>query len=155
MAAPRGYEERRAHALKLLKAPEADAWVATASADGVAHMVPLSIGWAEGHIVLVTESRSVTARNLRPSSPVRLGLGGLRDVVMIVAEVVGDHALDDSPDEFLSVFTAQSGWDPRGGSDAGLFRLFVLRPVTVQAWREANEITGRTLMKDGEWLAVR
>ena len=37
MAAPRTYEERRSHALKLLKAPEADAWVATASADGVTH----------------------------------------------------------------------------------------------------------------------
>jgi len=28
----------------------------------------------------------------------------------------------------------------------------VLRPVRVQAWREADEMTGRTLMRDGEWL---
>jgi len=28
----------------------------------------------------------------------------------------------------------------------------VLRPLRVQAWREANEIAGRTLMRDGAWL---
>ncbi len=28
----------------------------------------------------------------------------------------------------------------------------VLRPVRLQAWREANEIKGRTLMRDGAWV---
>ena len=152
MAAPRTYEERRSHALKLLKAPEADAWVATASADGVTHMVPLSIGWTDGTVVLVTESRSVTAKNLRPSTKVRLGLGGTRDVVMVVAELVGAHALADAPEPLVSAFAQQSGWDPRGDGDADKFRLYELRPVTIQAWREANEIVGRTLMTAGAWV---
>lgn len=28
----------------------------------------------------------------------------------------------------------------------------VLRPLRLQAWREVNEIRGRTLMRDGSWL---
>jgi hypothetical protein len=27
-----------------------------------------------------------------------------------------------------------------------------LTPQSVQAWRESNELTGRRLMRDGEWL---
>ena len=44
---------------------------------------------------------------------------------------------------------AQADWDPR--RDTG-YVFLVLRPVRVQAWREANEIAGRTLMRDGSWL---
>jgi hypothetical protein len=29
---------------------------------------------------------------------------------------------------------------------------FVLRPVRIQAWRESNEIPGRTLMRKGRWV---
>jgi hypothetical protein len=28
----------------------------------------------------------------------------------------------------------------------------VLRPERVQAWRESDEIAGRTIMRDGAWL---
>jgi hypothetical protein len=28
----------------------------------------------------------------------------------------------------------------------------VLRPVRIQAWRESDEIAGRTLMRDGAWV---
>jgi hypothetical protein len=31
-------------------------------------------------------------------------------------------------------------------------RFLVLRPQRIQAWREANELTGRTLMRSGEWM---
>jgi hypothetical protein len=27
-------------------------------------------------------------------------------------------------------------------------------PVEIRAWREANELSGRLLMRDGEWLPV-
>lgn len=40
-----------------------------------------------------------------------------------------------------------------GPRDLSTRRTFlVLRPVRVQAWREADEIAGRTLMRDGRWL---
>ena len=52
-------------------------------------------------------------------------------------------------DDLGEAYVAQADWDPRG--DTG-YVFLVLRPVRVQAWREANEIAGRTLMRDGRWL---
>jgi hypothetical protein len=31
-------------------------------------------------------------------------------------------------------------------------RFLVLRPQRVQAWREVDELPGRTLMRDGAWI---
>lgn len=131
--------------------PEADAWVATASANGVPHLVPLSIGWTGERIVLVTESRSLTARNLVASGQARLALGGSRDVVNVSAELVADYAMADAPASLLGAFSSQSGWNPATGTDADTFRLLELRIVRIQTWRGANEISGRTLMRNGEW----
>jgi hypothetical protein len=152
MAEPRPYEQRKADTLVALAAPGADAWVATASTGGVAHLVPLSIGWSDGCLVLVTESRSVTVRNLGASRQARVALGGTRDVVLIVADMTADHAIADAPPRLLRAFASQSGWDPGAGSDADAYRLLELQPVRIQAWREGNEIAGRTLMSDGEWV---
>jgi hypothetical protein len=149
---PRRPEQRKADALALLSAPAADAWVATASADGDAYLVPLSIGWTGESLVLVTEARSVTARNLLRALRSRLAVGGTRDVVMIDAELVGDHAVVDAPANLVETFVSQSGWDPTKDANAADYRLFELRPVQVQAWREANEIAGRTLMRNASWV---
>jgi Pyridoxamine 5'-phosphate oxidase len=151
VAEPRSFDERRHDSLTILGARGADAWVATSSADGAAHLVPLSIGWTGDDIVLVTEQRSLTTRNLSERGKARVALGGTRDVVMIDAEVVGELALADGR-PLLDTFAEQSGWDPRSAADADAYRVVVLRPVRVQAWREANEIAGRTLMRDGAWL---
>ena len=40
----------------------------------------------------------------------------------------------------------QADWDPRGLAG---YVFLVLGPVRVQAWRESNQIPGRTLMRDG------
>jgi hypothetical protein len=49
-----------------------------------------------------------------------------------------------------AAYAEQSDWDPRTAGDAYVF--LVLRPERIQAWRELNEIPGRTLMRDGVWL---
>lgn len=52
----------------------------------------------------------------------------------------------------LSFFWDGAGlaWDPReGANDYAYFRIV---PDRVQAWREVNELPGRTLMRDGAWL---
>src|SRR5277367_1254995 len=73
---------------------DTDAWVATASATGRPHLVPLSfaLGADElGEVVIVaTPHTTVTARNAEATGRVRLGLGQLHDVVMLdaTAEVV-------------------------------------------------------------------
>jgi hypothetical protein len=35
---------------------------------------------------------------------------------------------------------------------AAPYRWFRITPRRIQAWREANELAGRTLMRDGRWL---
>jgi hypothetical protein len=123
-------------------------WVATASAAGVPHLVPVSLAWVDERVVIAVEATSVTARNLTASGQARLAVGPTRDVVMIDAllEKEVDVAADDALGE---AYVRQADWDPRRSPG---YAFFVLRPVRVQAWREVNEIPGRELMRDGRWL---
>jgi hypothetical protein len=148
MAGPRDRETRKADTLAMLATPAIDVWVATASAAGAPHLVPVSLAWVDDRVVIAVPSTSVTARNLTRSGEARLAVGPTRDVTMIDAVLekvveVGDH------DELGEAYAAQADWDPR--RDTG-YLFLVLRPVRVQSWREANEIAGRTLMRDGAWL---
>jgi hypothetical protein len=78
----------------------------------------------------------------------QLAVGPTRDVVMI--DAVLEKAVDVAADDALAAaYVAQADWDPCRGTGHAFF---VLRPVRVQAWREANEIADRTLMRDGTWL---
>ena len=148
MDAPRERETRTADTLAMLTTPAIDVWVATASAEATPHLVPVSLAWVDDRAVIAVPESSVTARNLTGNHAARLGVGPTRDVTMIDAvleRVVGvaeDAALGEA-------YVAQADWDPR--RDSG-YVFLVLRPVRVQAWREANEIAGRTLMRDGAWL---
>lgn len=150
MAAPRPPEQRKADALAKLARHGADVWVATASADGHAHLVPLSLGWDGDRVLLAVERRSVTQQNLARSGRARLALGPERDVVMLDAVVVSIIDVDGAPASIGDVYAAQSDWDPRGSSEGYVY--VVLAPERIQAWREANEIAGRTLMRGGHWL---
>ncbi|MEU9739920.1 hypothetical protein AB0E12_12100 [Micromonospora chersina] len=42
------------------------------------------------------------------------------------------------------------GFDPRELDEP--YQYFLIRPRRIQAWREANELRGRDLMRDGRWL---
>lgn len=147
-AEPRDRATRKADTLAMLATPAIDTWVATASAAGAPHLVPVSLAWVGERVVVAVEASSVTARNLAVSGAARLAVGPTRDVVMVdaVLEKTVDVAVDD---ELGAAYAAQADWDPR--QDTG-YVFMVLRPVRVQAWREANEIAGRTLMRDGSWL---
>jgi hypothetical protein len=144
----RDRETRKADTLAMLATPAIDAWVATASAAGAPHLVPLSLAWVDERVVIAVEESSLSARNLAASGLTRLGLGPSRDVVMLdaVLEKVVDVGADDA---LGAAYVAQADWDPRRASG---YVFLVLRPVRVQAWREENEIAGRTLMRDGTWL---
>jgi hypothetical protein len=56
--------------------------------------------------------------------------------------------LADEP-ETVERFAARAGWDPRADADCVLLRVV---PERIQAWRESDEIAGRTVMRDGAWL---
>ena len=148
IAEARYRETRKADTLAMLATQAIDVWVATASAAGTPYLVPVSLAWVDERAVIAVDGSSITARNLTASGLARLGVGPTRDVVMIDAAI--EKAVDVAADEVLGeAYVAQADWDPR--RSAG-YVFFVLRPVRVQAWREANEITGRTLMRDGAWL---
>ena len=151
---PRTREQRRADTLAKLSEPAADVWVATAAADAGGHasayLVPLSLAWLDERVVLATEADSVTARNILSAGRARLGLGPTRDVVMIDADLERIYGLDEVPADLARGYAMQADWDPR--ESGGQMRFLVLRPQRMQAWREVNELPGRTLMRGGEWI---
>jgi hypothetical protein len=143
-------EQRKADTLAKLSAPAADVWVATAAADASAYLVPLSLAWLDERVVLATDADSVTARNIISQGHARLGLGPTRDVVLIDAELEQVYSQDEVPSGLARGYATQADWDPR--ESGGQMRFLVLRPQRIQAWREANELPGRTLMRGGAWI---
>jgi hypothetical protein len=148
-AEPRTGETRKADTLARLGAVGADVWVA--SADGAPYLVPLSLAWIDGRVVVAAEVASRTVRNLVASGTARLGLGPTRDVVMIDAVLDRVVAGDAADDGLAGRYADQAGWDPRSAT-SGDYVYLVLRPERIQAWREADEIPGRTLMRAGSWI---
>jgi hypothetical protein len=143
--------ERKADTIAKLESVDADTWVATASPAGTAHLIPLSYAWDGECIVLAAPSDSITVRNVRSSGRVRLGFGPTRDVVVIDAQL--DRVLaatQEASAEAGRKYAEQADWDPRLEGERYVF--LVVRPRRVQAWREANELPGKLLMRDGEWL---
>ncbi|MEU8944481.1 pyridoxamine 5'-phosphate oxidase family protein [Streptomyces sp. NPDC048489] len=130
---------------------DVDVWVSTAAPDGAApHLIPLSYLWDGTTLLLATPGASPTGRNLRATGTVRLGFGPTRDVVMVegTVETLEAAAL---PAGAGDAFAARTGFDPRALTTVYLY--FRVTPRRVQAWREADELAGRDLMRDGEWLA--
>ncbi|HEV3329042.1 MAG TPA: pyridoxamine 5'-phosphate oxidase family protein [Acidimicrobiales bacterium] len=127
-----------------------DAWVATASRDGRAHLVPLSIAWHDGVVLAATTSASATARNVAGTARARIGLGELRDVVMLDADATA-RPWSSAPPTRTAAFVAARGWDP--GGEEGDFVLVELRPRRIQVWRTVEELEGRDVMRGGVWLA--
>lgn len=144
-------KQRKQDTLRRLEHDE-DAWVATADENGGApYLVPLSFVWDGATLLFATPATSPTGRNLASTGIARLGIGPTRDVVMIEGSVVPVTPAE-LPEEDAEIFAAKTGFDPRRLSTPYLY--FRIRPQRVQAWREANELKGRDLMLDGEWLVA-
>jgi hypothetical protein len=60
-----------------------------------------------------------------------------------VIPIGADTALEDA-------HAQASGFDPRMQAEEHVY--LRITPDSVQAWRESNELKGRRLMRDGEWL---
>ena len=145
---PRSRGQRRRDTEHRL-AEDQDLWVATASPDGSPYLVPLSFEWDGQTVLLATPRDSPTGSNLAAGRTVRLGVGPTRDVTMVDGEVAVLE-IDELPAERADRFARRTGFDPR--DLATPYRWFLVRPRRVQAWREADELTGRDLMRDGRWL---
>jgi Pyridoxamine 5'-phosphate oxidase len=145
--APRSRSERRRDTLAKLSS-EVDLWVASADEAGAAYLLPLSYYWDGATLTLATAKASRTGRNLVRAGWARVALGPTRDVVIIegpveVLAVGADPGREDA-------YAEAAGWDPREQPDEHVY--LRLTPRTILAWRESNELAGRRLMRDGEWL---
>lgn len=149
-AEPRTGTQRLADVLEKLAASEADTWVASASPAGLEHLVPLSYAWDGARLILAAQPDSPTVRNILASGRARLGFGPTRDVVIVDTTLEGSMDAAGAPAGLAEAYARQAGWDPRREPEAYTFLL--LRPRRVQAWREADELAGRTIMRDGTWL---
>jgi hypothetical protein len=121
--------------------------VASASPDGAPYLVPLSFDGDGEALLVATPADSPTGRNLAATRAVRLG--PTRDVSMIEGDVEVLE-IDALPRERGDRFAARTGFDPRALVTP--YRWFRIAPRRIQAWREANELPGRELMRDGRWL---
>jgi hypothetical protein len=127
-------------------AGDVDAWIATADpVSGTPYLIPLSYFWDGQTLLVSTPANSVTSRNLLATGRLRVGIGATRDVVLIEAT-----ARATKPTEAVAdAFATRTGFDPRKLSG---YLYFQIEPRRLQAWREANELPGRELMRDGQWV---
>ncbi|MFJ5997213.1 pyridoxamine 5'-phosphate oxidase family protein [Streptomyces sp. NPDC092370] len=145
----RSAEQRKKDTLHRLD-HDVDAWVATAdAATGTPYLVPLSFLWNGSYLLFATPASSTTGRNLAASGRARVGIGPTRDVVLVEGTVrtVQPGELTEQDAE---LFAVKTGSDPRRLATPYLY--FRVVPRRIQAWREADELDGRELMRDGRWL---
>lgn len=143
----RPISRRKQDALARLAGDE-DAWVATASQDGVPTMVPLSFLWTAGTLLMATRTTNPTAVNIGRIGRAVISLGTTRDVILIEADAELLTS-DKVPEAEHDAFAAKHHWDPRGYSAWSHLRF---HPRALRAWREENELSTRLLMRDGVWL---
>jgi hypothetical protein len=142
--------ERIADTLELL-ARNGDGWLATASAEGGAHLIAVSVCWTGRDVLLATRGDSATARNLASTGAARLAVGAPDDAVLLDVAVTGRRRSGPDAGDLGATFTAAMGWDP--ADEPGDWDYFVLSPRRVQAYRGYGERPGATVMRDGRWLA--
>jgi nitroimidazol reductase NimA-like FMN-containing flavoprotein (pyridoxamine 5'-phosphate oxidase superfamily) len=145
---PRSRAERIHDTLALL-AREVDCWVASASAEGDAYLVPLSFAWDGQRIILATAQATRTARDLQRAGRARLAFGALRDVVTVdgTVETIASAALDEAR---AQLFATRAEWDPRQEPKPYIY--LIVTPQRIQAWRNVPELADRTIMARGQWL---
>ena len=127
-----------------------DVWIATASLEGIPHLIPLSLAWIDEKVMCVTYTDSVTARNVAATSIARCSLESTTNVVIMRtnADLLD---LGDCDPEVVQEMVTQFGWDPRRSPDIA-WSVLTMTPVTIHAWQGEPEIKGRTIMRDCEWV---
>ena len=128
---------------------EPDVWIATASAEGVPHLIPLSLAWDGSRILVATPPESPTVRNIVAAGQARASLPDTDDVVIIVASAAVTP-FEESPGDVADFFSERAGWDPR--REGGRWSLVTLTPEMIHAWKGEPELVGRTIMRHGEWV---
>jgi hypothetical protein len=124
-------------------------WVATASPDGLPHLVPFSLGWDGTDIQIATPRSTVTARNVTVTGRARASLDDADDVVILdgPARV---QPIEEVEGGVLAEFIQRLGWDPADNGDDWV--LITLTPERVLSWNSLDQGEGRVIMRNGAWL---
>jgi hypothetical protein len=69
---------------------------------------------------------------------------------MIEAVLVEAVPLAEAPANLAEGYAAQAGWNPR--TDSADYVYLVFGPQRIQVWQEGEELAGRTVMREGEWV---
>jgi hypothetical protein len=146
-APARSRSQRRSDVLEKLRS-QVDLWVASADDAGGAYLVPLSYYWDDSTLTIATPRASRTATNLVRAGWARVALGPTRDVVIIEGSVETIPIGTDTRRE--DAHAQATGFDPRTLAEEYVY--LRITPHTIQAWREANELTDRQVMRRGDWL---
>lgn len=125
-----------------------DTWVSTGGDKGP-YLVPLSFYWDGAAFVITTVSKAMTARNLVENGKVHLAFGPTRDVTIVEGSAVLVPEAEVASG-LATAYAERTGWDPR--EEEGDYLWFRITPRRIRAWREVNELVGRDLMKQGQWL---
>lgn len=147
----RSRAERIAHAQQLLR-EEHDVWLATAQGSEP-YLVPLSLMWDEAtnEMLVSTVAASPTVRNIEAGGRrVRVSLPSSADVLILDGEARVVGPVEDDP-ALAEAFTARCGWNPV--TSPGEYVFIRIRPERILAWQHEGEIKGRTIMREGRWLA--
>ncbi|WP_406633268.1 pyridoxamine 5'-phosphate oxidase family protein [Amycolatopsis sp. WGS_07] len=113
----RTLEQRQQDARHKLET-EDDVWLASADSDGNPALVPFSLAWDGERIILATDGKNTTAKNLTGNPKAKLFVGDSRDVVLVSA-TAQVFAQAEAPAGALDLFAERTGWDPRGSARAG------------------------------------
>ena len=145
---PRTRTERRAQVLQRLHSDD-KLWIATASTDASAHLVPFSFAWDGQRVIMATRHDSPAARNAARTGKARLALGDFGDVVLIdgSVSVVTPDQVDSSVADQLARASAIDGRRAPG------FVYLQLVPSRIRAWWSSAELANPTVMRDGQWLS--
>jgi hypothetical protein len=129
----------------------ADLWLATAGPSGGPHLIAVSAWWDGALIVIATTGGSRRARNLEATRTGRLALGSPADAIMLDVRLAESVLVAEADPELATGFTNGVGWNP---AEAGSgWKFFRLQPVRIQSYRGYDELTGRDVMRDSQWLA--
>lgn len=146
--APRNTEQRTRDVRQKLR-DEVNLWMASASGEGDAYLIPLSFYWDGARLILATPANSRTARNLRRAGEARLALAPTNDVV-IIEGLVTFIARDVIDDALATAHAQKAGFNPRQIAEEYVYIQVI--PQMIQAWRGPDELVGRFVMRDGRWL---
>ncbi len=97
---------------------------------------------------MAANSRGTTVVIFQRAGWARIALGPTRDVLIVEGPVEIFPAGND--DELAAAHAAAAGFDTREGDTP--YSFIRLTPESTQAWRNAAELRGRYVMREGRWL---